>query len=122
MEQFDHFLEGVENPKNREKLKEILEWTHEKFPQLEPIVKWNQPMFADHGTYIIGFSVSQKHIAVSPEVAGMKHFTEQINRAGYTQTNNIFRIGWNDPVDFELLKEMITFNIIDKAEATKFWR
>lgn len=122
MEQFNHFLEGVENPKNREKLKEILEWTHEKFPQLEPIVKWNQPMFADHGTYIIGFSVSQKHIAVSPEVAGMKHFTEQINQAGYTQTNNIFRIGWNDPVDFKLLKEMITFNIIDKAEATKFWR
>lgn len=122
MEQFNEFLEGIENPENREKLKNILEWIHEKFPQLEPIVKWNQPMFVDHGTYIIGFSVSQKHIAVSPEVAGMKRFTEQINQAGYSQTNNIFRIGWNESVDFELLEEMITFNIIDKAEATKFWR
>ena len=24
-------------------------------------------MFTDHGTYIIGFSVSKKHLAVAPE-------------------------------------------------------
>ena len=81
MNQFDEFLNGIENPENRDKLAQILKGVHQEFPQLEPIVKWNQPMFSDHGTYIIGFSVSKKHIAVSPEVAGIKRFSEQIKKA-----------------------------------------
>lgn len=122
MNQFDEFLNGIENPENRDKLAQILKGVHQEFPQLEPIVKWNQPMFSDHGTYIIGFSVSKKHIAVSPEVAGIKRFREQIKKAGYSHTDNIFRIGWDEPVVFELLKEIIAFNIVDKTDATKFWR
>lgn len=122
MNQFDEFLNGIENPENRDKLAQILKGVHQEFPQLEPIVKWNQPMFSDHGTYIIGFSVSKKHIAVSPEVAGIKRFSEQIKKSGYSHTDNIFRIGWDEPVVFELLKEIIAFNIVDKTDATKFWR
>ena len=122
MNQFDEFLNGIENPENCDKLAQILKGVHQEFPQLEPIVKWNQPMFSDHGTYIIGFSVSKKHIAVSPEVAGIKRFSEQIKKAGYSHTDNIFRISWDEPVVFELLKEIIAFNIVDKTDATKFWR
>ena len=122
MNQFDEFLNGIENPENRDKLAQILKGVHQEFPQLEPIVKWNQPMFSDHGTYIIGFSVSKKHIAVSPEVAGIKRFSKKIKKAGYSHTDNIFRIGWDEPVVFELLKEIIAFNIVDKTDATKFWR
>ena len=39
----------------------------EKFPQLKEENKWNQPMFNDHGTFIIGFSIAKGHIAVAPE-------------------------------------------------------
>lgn len=122
MERFDEFLQGIENTENRAKLKEILEWIQQEFPQLESMIKWNQPIFADHGTFIIGFSVAAKHMAVAPEVAGMKRFSELIEKAGYSQTNNLFRIGWQEQVDFDLLRDIITFNIVDKAEATKFWR
>ena len=122
MKQFTEFLSAIENPDNRDRLSHILEWIHQEFPHLEPVIKWNQPMFIDHGTYIIGFSVSTKHFAVAPEVPGMKRFSEQIDKAGYSQTANLFRIGWNAPVAYDLLKEIITFNVVDKADMTKFWR
>ena len=85
MKQFTEFLTAIENPDNRDKLSHILEWIYQEFPRLEPVIKWNQPMFIAHGTYIIGFSVSAKHIAVAPEVAGMKRFSEQIDKAGYSE-------------------------------------
>lgn len=122
MDLFNDFLAKIDVPDQREKLASILDWVAETYPELEPIVKWNQPMFADHETYIIGFSVSKKHISVAPEVAGINKFKEKIAAAGYSHTDNIFRIEWKDAIDYNLLKEIIDFNIIDKADATKFWR
>lgn len=122
MDSFNDFLTKMEDPNQREKMMGILNWVAENYPDLEQQVKWNQPMFVDHGTYIIGFSVSKKHIAISPEVAGINKFKDEIAAAGYSQTENIFRIEWNDVVDFALLKDIIDFNRFDKADATKFWR
>jgi uncharacterized protein YdhG (YjbR/CyaY superfamily) len=65
-------------------------------------------MFTDHGTYIIGFSISKQHIAVAPEQAGINHFTEDIEKAGYDYTKGIIRIKWTSPVDFSLLEKMIS--------------
>ncbi len=79
-------------------------------------------MFIDHGTYIIGFSLAKHHLAVAPEGVTISKFAEQISQAGYTHTKQLFRIGWEQPVDYHLLKEIIQFNIEDKADATKFWR
>lgn len=31
----------------------------ETYPQLDTTVKWNQPMFTDHGTFIIAFSFAK---------------------------------------------------------------
>ena len=53
MKQFTEFLTAIENPDNRDKLSHILEWIYQEFPRLEPVIKWNQPMFIAHGTYII---------------------------------------------------------------------
>lgn len=64
MEIFSEFLAKIDNPEHRERTEEVLSWVKNKFPNLEPVIKWNQPMFTDHGTYIIGFSVSKKHLAV----------------------------------------------------------
>ena len=43
-----------------------VEWAERTFSGLEPRVAWNQPVFTDHGTFIIGISVSAGHLAVSP--------------------------------------------------------
>lgn len=103
-------------------MEEILNWVKETFPHLEPMIKWNQPMFADHGTFIIGFSISKKHIAFSPESIVIEKFSEDIIQAGYEHTKEIVRIPWEKPVDYHLLKNVIAFNIEDKADYTNFWR
>ena len=122
MEVFEEFLAGIDNPDHRERMEEILGWVMNEFPALTPVIKWNQPMFTDHGTYIIGFSVAKHHIAVAPEQAGINRFSEEIEQAGYDHTKELVRIKWKNEVDYSLLKKMIEYNITDKADCENFWR
>ncbi|WP_078382498.1 iron chaperone [Sutcliffiella halmapala] len=122
MEVFAEYLEGIENPQHRARMEEIFNWVTQKFPNLKPKIAWNQPMFTDHDTFIIGFSVAKKHMSVSPEQAGMNYFSAEIEQAGHDHTKEIIRFKWDSPVDFSLLEKMIEFNIMDKADCTTFWR
>ena len=122
MKVFEEFLTKIDNPEHRSRTKKVLTWVSENYPNLVPVIKWNQPMFTDHDTYIIGFSVSKQHLAASPEQAGIIHFSEQIVQAGYKHTKMLVQFPWNKQVDYELLKKMIEYNIEDKADCTTFWR
>ncbi|WP_027108983.1 iron chaperone [Lacticigenium naphthae] len=122
MKEFEEFLSGIEEGPKRERMEEILRHIAEKYPHMEKAVKWNQPMFVDHGTFIIAFSVAKPHIAVAPEARGIQKFAEEFDRVGYSYSKQLFRIKWNEAVDFELLDKIIAFNIEDKIDSTKFWR
>jgi len=122
MEVFTEYLAHIDNPQHRVRMEEVLSWIIKKFPNLMPKIAWNQPMFTDHGTYIIGFCVSKHHMAVAPEIAGINHFSDEIVQAGYDNSKGLVRIPWESPVDFSLLEKMIEFNILDKAECSTFWR
>jgi uncharacterized protein len=122
MEVFSKYLAGIDNPDHRERTEEILAWVANEFPNLEPQIKWNTPMFSHHGTYIIGFSTAKHHLSVAPEEVTMVKFADDIKQAGYSATKGLFRIRWDEPVNYELLEKMIQFNIQDKAEYTHFWR
>ena len=122
MEVFADFITGIDHPEHQIRTTEVLTWVNTKFPNLVPELKWNQPMFTDHGTYIIGFSVSKQHMAVAPERAGMEHFSEEITKAGHSHTKELVRMKWDRPFDYQLLEKMIEFNIWDKAECSTFWR
>jgi uncharacterized protein len=122
MEAFADYLAGIENLEHRARLEEVLSWIMKKYPNLVPKIAWNQPMLTDHGTYIIGFSVSKQHMAVAPEGAAIDQFSDEIKQAGYDCTKGLVRIRWEKPVDFSLLEKMIDFNISDKADYTTFWR
>ncbi|MBT2720320.1 MULTISPECIES: iron chaperone [unclassified Bacillus (in: firmicutes)] len=122
MEVFAEYLAHIDNPQHRARTEEVLAWVSKKFPNLMPKVAWNQPMFTDHGTFIIGFSVAKHHLAVAPERAGIIHFSDEIVQVGYDHTKQLVRIQWDNPVDFTLLEKMIEFNILDKADCSTFWR
>ncbi|HRY13961.1 MAG TPA: iron chaperone [Syntrophomonadaceae bacterium] len=122
MEVFAEFLSAIEDPQQRARTEEVLSWVLKRFPQLVPRIAWNQPMFTDHGTFIIGFSVAKHHLAVSPEKAGIDHFSDEIRQAGYEHSKMLMRLPWDRPVDFSLLEKMIEFNIADKAGSKLFWR
>lgn len=119
---FAAYLAQIEEPLHCARTKEVLQWVTDTFPALTPRIAWNQPMFTDHGTYIIGFSVSKKHLAVSPEREGILRFADDIRRSGYESGKMLFRIQWNSPVDYALLEKIIAFTIEDKADCVTFWR
>ncbi|MFH0992871.1 MAG: DUF1801 domain-containing protein [bacterium] len=122
METFEVFLNQIENLQHRAKLAAVLARIGDRFPMLERQIAWNQPMFIDHGTFIIAFSTSKKHFAVAPEKAGMIHFHDAIAKAGYEQSMMLFRIGWDEPVDDVLFEDIIRYNMLEKAECKTFWR
>lgn len=122
MASIKEYLAGMDNPEHRQRLEEILDWVATEFPELELQIKWNQPMFTDHGTFIIAFSKAKKHLSVAPEKAGMRQFADEIAESNYNPASEIFRIKWDQPVNYKLLKEIIEFNIKDKGDCQTFWR
>ncbi|MGG5371714.1 iron chaperone [Enterococcus sp. AZ196] len=122
MEIFEDYLISIENPMHQEKLRNLLKEISTRFPELDRRVAWSSPMFTHHGTFIIGFSAAKKFFSVSPEVSCLKKFITDVEKCGYSHTKNIFRIEWEQPINFTLLEKMISFNIIDKEDYKKFWR
>jgi len=122
MKIFSDYINGIDNPDHQLKLEEVLTWVSEKYPNLEQLIKWNTPMFADHGTFIIGIDAAKKHMSFAPELVTMEQFEEEISQAGYSATKGLFRIKWNQDLNYELLEKIIDFNIKDKADCETFWR
>lgn len=122
METFEEYLETIDDPVHRERTREVLERVGTEFPDLVPRIAWNQPMYTHHGTFIIGFSVAKTHLALSPERAGILRFSGEIVAAGYEHSKQLMRIRWDQPVPWQLIHDMVEFNLADKADVTTFWR
>ena len=122
METFKEYLDSIEQPMAREKMQEALSWVAERFPQLGKRVAWNQPMFTDHGTFIISFSAAKDHLTASPEGKTLRVFDDELKHKGYRPTKMIFRMPWSQPLDKDLLERIIIFNMEDKKDSTSFWR
>lgn len=122
MKQFQTFIDSLPNELIRARFQEVLGFINREYPHLEPVIKWNQPMFLDHGSFIIGFSSAKNYMSISLEKPTQDFFLEKIEAAGYKHTNNLFQITWKENVRYDLLKEMIDKNIKDKENVTSFWR
>lgn len=119
---FEPLLSKIPVEENRARALEVLEWIEATFPQLGWRIAWNQPMATDHGTFIVGFSYAKKHMAVAPEFAGMERFADELDERGISHGTMMFRLPWADPVPFDLLEDIIRFNIKDKKGVSTFWR
>lgn len=117
-----NYLDKIEDIQQKEKVKVILSTIENSFPDLEIVVKWNQPMFITHGTFIIAISYSKKHISIAPEQAALSEFEEEFTQKGYHRTKELLLYPWDEPHDLELINKMVAFNIEDKKEMTKLWR
>jgi uncharacterized protein len=122
MNTFEDLLLPISNPKIKKMLVSILDWVQDTYPSLEPVVKWNQPMFLNENTFIIGFSVAKKHINIAPEEVTLVKFEADIKKSGYHKTKMLIQVKENQDIDFLLLKKMIDFNIEDKKGFKSFWR
>jgi len=122
METFADYLETIDNEDHRQIMKDLFEWTDKEFPQLDHRIAWNQPMYVNNGTFIIAFSPTKKHISVAPEKAALKQFSEELQDVSYDITKELFKIKWTQPIYYELLRDIIQFNIDDKQDYPHFWR
>lgn len=122
MKDINEFFSSISEPEHRKRAEELFDWTMKSYPQFSVVIKWNQPMFTDHGTFIIAYSTSKKHLSIAPETVTISAFKEAIEQSGYQHTDNIIKITWNQPIDYSLLKKIIDYNIQEKINYTKFWR
>ena len=54
------------DPKQAKKVREIIKVITSKFPELELVIAWNQPMVRIGTAYIFGMSASKNHISFNP--------------------------------------------------------
>ncbi|QLK86906.1 iron chaperone [Staphylococcus sp. 17KM0847] len=124
METFDDFLETIDQPDHREKLKTVIDHILIDYPELTLEIKWNQPMLLlkENGTFILAFSKAKPHFAIAPEKYTRDYFDADIQKTGYQATKMFIKIKWTETVDYDLIYKMIDKNIKDKKDYTKFWR
>lgn len=119
---FEKFVQDVVLPDRQERLDTMFNHIETTFPQLVRAIKWNQAMYTDHDTFIIGFSFAKKHLSIAPEMKALKHFESRLKEIGYEFTDNIIRIKWDEPIDLDLISDIIRYNIEDKKNVKSFWR
>ena len=117
----EEYLRHIDSDGNRVVFHRLLKWAIETFPQLDLKMKWNQPMFLDHGTFIISFGVAKKHISVSPEKLILDEFRDEIEESGYGHSKMLFRVKYADSINYNLLKRIISRCIEVKKDYNHFW-
>lgn len=122
MSAFKEYLENIENPEHRQRVKEIVDWIADQYPFLDKRIAWNQPNFVHDGTFILGLSYAKAHVAIAPEQVAVAKFRQTASANGYSTTDQLIRIRWNQPVDYVMLRELIDFNIKDKKGNKTYWR
>lgn len=121
METLHEYLETISTEDHRAKLAEVIKWVTSTFPNLTLEIKWNQPMMTHNGTFIIGFSASNKHFSVSPELQVLEEYRNKLDEAGYSHSKALFRILWKQDVNYPLLEEIIERSIEFKKGSKTFW-
>lgn len=119
---FKPYLDKVDDEESRKKVEAVFAWIEQEFPDLKREVKWSTPLYTNNGTYIIGVKSAKKHFSINPEAAGIEKFSRKIKSAGYTHEQMTYKIKYSDDVDYDLLREVIEYNIEDKKDTETFWR
>lgn len=89
-------------------MRKILDEVLKKFPKLELVVAWNQPMLKHGKDYVIGFSASKNHITIGPwgdDVMGV--FADKL--AGLKTNKKTFQVPLHWKVDTVLLHQIIQY-------------
>lgn len=117
----DDYLTSITKPENANQLNDLLNGIQNQYPQFELRIAWNQPMFIDHDTFIIGFSAATNDLAVAIEAPIFEKYLDQIKALGYRATKRQFHVTWGTDIDQLLLHHLIDDAIELKKNMTSFW-
>ncbi len=114
MSPFSEYLAKIDNPAHRDQLASVLDWVSTTYPQLVGQIKWNRPMFTDHGTFIISFTVG-------PEPQVFAAVLPKLEQLGLEHGKKTFQIPFDAPVPTDLLATIIEQTMTLKQDVSSFW-
>jgi uncharacterized protein YdhG (YjbR/CyaY superfamily) len=81
-----------------------------KYPRLELVVAWNQPMLKSGKDYVIGVSASKNHLTIGPwGDEPMRVFAAAL--AGYEANKKTFKVPLDWKVDATLLNRLVKYRL-----------
>jgi uncharacterized protein YdhG (YjbR/CyaY superfamily) len=96
------------DPKQAKKIHEIIKVITTKYPDLELVIAWNQPMLKKGKEYIFGASVSKNHISIAPWGDVLKIYGPKFEKLeGIRVTKKTIAIPNDWIVDAKLIRAMI---------------
>jgi uncharacterized protein YdhG (YjbR/CyaY superfamily) len=96
------------DPKQAKKVREMIKVITSKFPELELVIAWNQPMLKSGKEYVFGASVATHHILIAPWGDVLKTFAPKFEKLEGVRVNKKTIAIPNDwEVDVKLLQSMI---------------
>lgn len=103
-------------------ISQVFDWIDDNYPDFEAQVKWNTPLYVKDGSFIVGVKPAKHHFSINPEPKGIEEFSDKIKEAGYSHEKMTYKIKYDQPFNYDLLKEIIDFNVDDKKDLDTFWR
>jgi len=106
---FDSFLEKLD-PVKQKTVKKIFKVIMKKYPKLELVIAWNQPMLKKDKAYLFGLSVLKNHILIAPfNAAVLKDMKKDL--VDYKVNKKTVQVPVDWKVDEKLLLKMIALNL-----------
>ena len=85
-------------------------------------MKYNQPMFLDHNSYITGFNAAKNHYSIGLESQEIvKHFIPEIEAICLKYGHKTIQISYDIRIPSNLFKKIIDFKIEQKKDLKTFW-
>lgn len=91
-------------------IEKIIDGLVKKFPDLELVVAWNQPMLKYGKDYVIGLSASKNHITIGPWGDGvMEKFAGKLS--GLKTNKKTFQVPLDWKVDTGLMNDIVRYRL-----------
>ncbi|MCX6392371.1 MAG: DUF4287 domain-containing protein [Actinobacteria bacterium] len=105
----DDYLKGAD-PTGAKTMRAIFAAIDKKFPDLELVIAWNQPMLKSGDGYVIGVTLTKSHILLAPWGDGVLASFEP-RLTGLEMNKKTVRVPLDWKVDVKLLQDMAATRI-----------
>ena len=103
---FDQYLTTLDNTQSAT-ITKIFDVLTKKYPSMELVIAWNQPMLKYKGNYVFGASAARNHITIAPFNAKLiDEFRPRL--AGYVVNKKTIRVPSDWDVDAKLLRDIMS--------------
>lgn len=100
----------------RERMETLRALILESSPDITEKMAWSMPTYVLNGN-LIHFAGEKHHLGIHPSASVIEAFKDQLTP--YKCTKSSFQIPYNEPMPYDLLKQIIAFRIKEQTQQTK---